>query len=97
MSQELPFSLICMRGCWYSTYIYAEMADHMSTYRHDDDDARHRTRCGCCNNIFSTVHDLWQHLFESGTSAFERHHITIFELIAVMILFKDDRQRFCTF
>jgi len=83
---ELAFSLLCVRGCWFSTYDYDEMIEHMMSYEHDDNEEGHRTRCGCCNGIFFSTSDLQHHLFNTGTNAYQRHQITIMELIQVTII-----------
>lgn len=74
-------------NCWFSMHDFHSMCNHMQAYEHEDAASGHRTRCGCCYDVFCSVEDLEQHLFHGTISAYNRHHITIFNLMQISLLF----------
>jgi len=76
---ELPFSVMCLH-CWFSTRHFYSVHLHMQS-------EAHHARCGCCNAVFNHAEALEQHLFHEAISAFDRQHISIFELMQASLLF----------
>jgi len=79
---HLPFSIMCA-NCWFSTQHFHSMCQHMESYERE----AHHARCGCCYDVFNCTEALERHLFNGPVSTFDRHHITIFELMQASLLF----------
>jgi len=81
---QRPFSIMCA-NCWFSTQHFHSMRQHMQSYEQEHE--AHHARCGCCYGMFNCAEALEQHLFNEPVSTFDRHHITIFELMQASLLF----------